>query len=144
MPFHDIFPPGRNHLPVFVAVFVQERIRIVHVIFARPFQLRQCFELVAAADSTCPISRAVLPSSARAHQLACMQRGQDGARNRACADIGPRRTTRSTGEAEKDAQNLYHVNNTNPLLDEDSDEYRQVIAAGWEVRAMAWKSSYES
>ncbi|MFZ0038039.1 MAG: pyrroloquinoline quinone biosynthesis protein PqqB [Candidatus Acidiferrales bacterium] len=28
---------------------------------------------------------------------------------------------------------FYHVNNTNPLLDEDSDEYRQVIAAGWEI-----------
>jgi pyrroloquinoline quinone biosynthesis protein B len=28
---------------------------------------------------------------------------------------------------------FYHVNNTNPILDEDSAEYRQVIAAGWEI-----------
>ncbi len=28
---------------------------------------------------------------------------------------------------------FYHVNNTNPILDEDSAEYRQAIAAGWEI-----------
>jgi len=26
-----------------------------------------------------------------------------------------------------------HVNNTNPVLDEDSAEYRQVRESGWEV-----------
>jgi pyrroloquinoline quinone biosynthesis protein B len=26
-----------------------------------------------------------------------------------------------------------HINNTNPILDEESDEFRQVREAGWEV-----------
>ena len=28
---------------------------------------------------------------------------------------------------------LIHVNNTNPILDEDSSEHRQVLQAGWEI-----------
>ncbi len=32
-----------------------------------------------------------------------------------------------------------HVNNTNPVLDEDSPEYRQVAAAGWEVAEDGWE-----
>jgi len=32
-----------------------------------------------------------------------------------------------------------HVNNTNPILDEDSAEYRQVREAGWEVARDGWE-----
>jgi len=32
-----------------------------------------------------------------------------------------------------------HVNNTNPVLDEDSSEYRQVREAGWEVAEDGWE-----
>ncbi len=32
-----------------------------------------------------------------------------------------------------------HVNNTNPILDEESPEYRQVVAAGWEVAQDGWE-----
>ncbi|HEY4739797.1 MAG TPA: pyrroloquinoline quinone biosynthesis protein PqqB [Candidatus Acidoferrales bacterium] len=28
---------------------------------------------------------------------------------------------------------FYHVNNTNPILDEESDEHARVVAAGWEI-----------
>ena len=31
-----------------------------------------------------------------------------------------------------------HVNNTNPMLDESSPEYRDVRAAGWEVAEDGW------
>jgi pyrroloquinoline quinone biosynthesis protein B len=31
-----------------------------------------------------------------------------------------------------------HVNNTNPMLDESSPEYREVKAAGWEVAEDGW------
>jgi hypothetical protein len=31
------------------------------------------------------------------------------------------------------------VNNTNPILDEDSAEYRQVREAGWEVAQDGWE-----
>jgi pyrroloquinoline quinone biosynthesis protein B len=32
-----------------------------------------------------------------------------------------------------------HVNNTNPMLDESSAEYREVLAAGWEVAEDGWQ-----
>ncbi len=32
-----------------------------------------------------------------------------------------------------------HVNNTNPMLDESSSEYREVKAAGWEVAEDGWR-----
>jgi pyrroloquinoline quinone biosynthesis protein B len=32
-----------------------------------------------------------------------------------------------------------HVNNTNPMLDESSPEYREVRAAGWEVAEDGWR-----
>lgn len=32
-----------------------------------------------------------------------------------------------------------HMNNTNPILDEDSPEYREVVAAGWELARDGWK-----
>jgi pyrroloquinoline quinone biosynthesis protein B len=32
-----------------------------------------------------------------------------------------------------------HVNNTNPMLDESSNEYREVRAAGWEVAEDGWQ-----
>ncbi len=31
-----------------------------------------------------------------------------------------------------------HVNNTNPMLDESSPEYREVVAAGWELAEDGW------
>jgi pyrroloquinoline quinone biosynthesis protein B len=33
---------------------------------------------------------------------------------------------------------LIHINNTNPILDEGSDEHRQVKAAGWEIADDGW------
>jgi len=33
---------------------------------------------------------------------------------------------------------LIHINNTNPILDEASDEYRQVRSAGWEIAEDGW------
>ena len=33
---------------------------------------------------------------------------------------------------------LIHINNTNPILDEVSDEYRQVRTAGWEIAEDGW------
>ena len=32
-----------------------------------------------------------------------------------------------------------HVNNTNPMLDESSPQYREVRAAGWEVAEDGWR-----
>ena len=32
-----------------------------------------------------------------------------------------------------------HVNNTNPMLDESGPEYREVLAAGWEVAEDGWQ-----
>ena len=32
-----------------------------------------------------------------------------------------------------------HVNNTNPMLDESSPEYREVRAAGWEIAEDGWR-----
>ncbi len=36
-----------------------------------------------------------------------------------------------------------HINNTNPILDEDSPEYREVIQAGWEVAFDGMTMNYE-
>lgn len=33
---------------------------------------------------------------------------------------------------------LLHINNTNPILDRDSDEHRQVIESGWEIAEDGW------
>ena len=33
---------------------------------------------------------------------------------------------------------LLHVNNTNPILDRDSSEHRQVLEAGWEIAEDGW------
>jgi pyrroloquinoline quinone biosynthesis protein B len=32
-----------------------------------------------------------------------------------------------------------HINNTNPMLDETSAEYRQVRDAGWEIAEDGWQ-----
>jgi pyrroloquinoline quinone biosynthesis protein B len=32
-----------------------------------------------------------------------------------------------------------HINNTNPILDETSSQYRQVRAAGWDVAEDGWQ-----
>jgi pyrroloquinoline quinone biosynthesis protein B len=32
-----------------------------------------------------------------------------------------------------------HINNTNPMLDEASAEYRQVRGAGWEIAEDGWE-----
>jgi len=32
-----------------------------------------------------------------------------------------------------------HINNTNPMLNEDSDEYQQVRSAGWEIAEDGWR-----
>ncbi len=32
-----------------------------------------------------------------------------------------------------------HINNTNPMLNEDSPEYRQVREAGWEIAEDGWQ-----
>jgi len=40
---------------------------------------------------------------------------------------------RKLAHVRKPRKIFIHVNNTNPILDEDSDEYRCVHEAGWEV-----------
>ena len=37
-----------------------------------------------------------------------------------------------------------HINNTNPVLDKDSVQYRQVIEAGWEVAEDGWEFRLQS
>jgi pyrroloquinoline quinone biosynthesis protein B len=37
---------------------------------------------------------------------------------------------------------LMHINNTNPILDEESAEYRQTVAAGWEVAEDGWECTF--
>jgi pyrroloquinoline quinone biosynthesis protein B len=38
------------------------------------------------------------------------------------------------------ARRIYtHINNTNPMLDESSAEYRQVRDAGWEIGEDGWE-----
>jgi pyrroloquinoline quinone biosynthesis protein B len=32
-----------------------------------------------------------------------------------------------------------HINNTNPMLDEASPQYRQVRGAGWEIAEDGWQ-----
>ena len=41
--------------------------------------------------------------------------------------------------AQRPRKIFIHVNNTNPILDEDSDEYHQVREAGWEVAQDGWE-----
>jgi pyrroloquinoline quinone biosynthesis protein B len=48
--------------------------------------------------------------------------GSGGSMERLAALEGPRKI-------------FIHINNTNPILDEESDEYRMVRESGWEV---AW------
>jgi pyrroloquinoline quinone biosynthesis protein B len=33
---------------------------------------------------------------------------------------------------------LIHINNTNPILDRDSAEHRQVMQSGWEIAEDGW------
>jgi len=33
---------------------------------------------------------------------------------------------------------FFHINNTNPMLDESSDQYRQIQAAGWQLAEDGW------
>jgi pyrroloquinoline quinone biosynthesis protein B len=40
---------------------------------------------------------------------------------------------RSLAKLTKPRKIFYHINNTNPILDEDSPEHAQVTAAGWEI-----------
>jgi len=42
-------------------------------------------------------------------------------------------TLEALAKLKKTRRIFYHVNNTNPILDEDSREHAQVIAAGWEI-----------
>jgi pyrroloquinoline quinone biosynthesis protein B len=43
------------------------------------------------------------------------------------------------GSLKRPRKIFIHVNNTNPILDEDSDEYHQVREAGWEVAQDGWE-----
>jgi pyrroloquinoline quinone biosynthesis protein B len=46
---------------------------------------------------------------------------------------GPSGTLEALAKLKRTRKIFYHVNNTNPILDEDSREHAQVIAAGWEI-----------
>jgi pyrroloquinoline quinone biosynthesis protein B len=46
---------------------------------------------------------------------------------------GPGGTLEALAKLKKTRKIFYHVNNTNPILDEDSREHEQVTAAGWEI-----------
>ena len=52
------------------------------------------------------------------------------------SDVGSLRKLRSLQRPRKI---FVHVNNTNPMLDESSPEYREVRAAGWEVAEDGWR-----
>jgi pyrroloquinoline quinone biosynthesis protein B len=49
--------------------------------------------------------------------------------------MGPSGSLAQLNGAAKQKRLLIHINNTNPILDEDSAEYAQVRAAGWDVAA---------
>ena len=46
---------------------------------------------------------------------------------------GPDGTLEGLAKLKRTRKIFYHVNNTNPILDEDSREHEQVIATGWEI-----------
>jgi pyrroloquinoline quinone biosynthesis protein B len=46
---------------------------------------------------------------------------------------GPEGTLESLAKLTRPRKILYHINNTNPILDEDSPQHAQVTAAGWEI-----------
>jgi pyrroloquinoline quinone biosynthesis protein B len=52
---------------------------------------------------------------------------------------GPDGSLRMLGSLKRPRKIFIHVNNTNPILDEDSDEYHQVREAGWEVAQDGWE-----
>jgi pyrroloquinoline quinone biosynthesis protein B len=64
---------------------------------------------------------------------------QTGRSNKTARDIGHLPLSGPDGLLEQFPQNakgrkiLIHINNTNPILDEDSPEHRAVLNAGWEV-----------
>jgi pyrroloquinoline quinone biosynthesis protein B len=46
---------------------------------------------------------------------------------------GPGGTVESLAPLKRPRKIFFHINNTNPILDEDSDEHRAVREAGWEI-----------
>ena len=46
---------------------------------------------------------------------------------------GPGGLLQEFGPSSRGRRVLFHINNTNPILDEDSPEYREVRDAGWEI-----------
>jgi pyrroloquinoline quinone biosynthesis protein B len=51
---------------------------------------------------------------------------------------GPEGSLRKLAGLRHPRKVLVHVNNTNPMLDESSAEYREVRAAGWEIAEDGW------
>jgi pyrroloquinoline quinone biosynthesis protein B len=51
---------------------------------------------------------------------------------------GPDGSLRKLAGLRRPRKVFVHVNNTNPMLDESGPEYREVLAAGWEVAEDGW------
>ncbi|MCU1275804.1 MAG: pyrroloquinoline quinone biosynthesis protein PqqB [Bryobacterales bacterium] len=52
---------------------------------------------------------------------------------------GPNGSLRLLAPLKRPRKIFIHVNNTNPILDEDSAEYHQVREAGWEIAQDGWE-----
>lgn len=52
---------------------------------------------------------------------------------------GPRGSLAQLAHLKRPRKIFVHVNNTNPILDEESPERREVVAAGWEVAEDGWE-----
>jgi pyrroloquinoline quinone biosynthesis protein B len=48
-------------------------------------------------------------------------------------------TLQKLAEVRRPRKIFLHINNTNPMLDEASPQYRQVRGAGWEVAEDGWQ-----
>jgi pyrroloquinoline quinone biosynthesis protein B len=58
---------------------------------------------------------------------------------RAMGHIPVEETLRRLAEVRRPRKIFLHINNTNPMLDEASPQYRQVRGAGWEVAEDGWE-----
>jgi pyrroloquinoline quinone biosynthesis protein B len=54
---------------------------------------------------------------------------------------GPDGSLRALADLRRPRKIFLHVNNTNPMLDEDSPEYRELKSAGWELAEDGWQLS---
>jgi pyrroloquinoline quinone biosynthesis protein B len=72
-------------------------------------------------------------------ELKQVQNGTPAARVMGHVPISPvYGSLRRLAELRRPHKVFFHINNTNPMLDESRPEYREVIAAGWEIAEDGW------